>query len=121
MSLASDESAHRGQFFFDLCVCVYYHGELANLHLVAMPMFEHHSIVNIFNLIAKFMDALYIKWHAKLIGVLTKGENTMMGHHASIVTRLIDRADNDVLHIWCAPHQINIVVKAVAEGINNGV
>jgi len=84
-------------------------------------MFERHSIVNIFNLIAKFMDVLYIKWRAKLIGVSMDGENTMTSRHAGVVTRLVDCANNDVLRIWCALHHINIVVKATAEGINNGV
>jgi hypothetical protein len=31
------------------------------------------------------------------------------------------RAENDVLRIWCAPHQIDIVVKAAAEGIKDGI
>jgi hypothetical protein len=121
MSLVGDGSAHCGQSFFNLRVRVYYRDKLVNLHLVAMPMFERHSAVNIFNLIAKFMDALYIKWRAKLIGVLTDGGNTMTGCHAGVVTRLVDCADNNLLRIWCAPHQIDIVVKAVAKGIDNGV
>ncbi len=121
MSLASDKSAHHGQSFFDLRVHVCYRNELVNLHLVMMPMFECHSDINIFNLIAKFMDALYIKWRAKLIDVSMDDENTMTGRHASVVTRLVDCANNDVLCIWCALHQINIVVKAIAKGINNSV
>jgi hypothetical protein len=67
------------------------------------------------------MDALSIKWHAKLIGVSTDDDNTMTGRYANVVTRLIDCANNDVMHISCAPHQIDIVVKAIAEGIDNGV
>ncbi|CAK9872571.1 unnamed protein product [Sphagnum jensenii] len=90
MSLVGDGSTHRGQSFFDLCVHACYRGELVNLHLVAIPMFDHHSAVNIFNLIVKFMDALYNKWRAKLIGVSTDGENTMTGRHAGVVTRLVD-------------------------------
>jgi hypothetical protein len=121
MSVAGNRSAHRDQSFFDLHVHVYYRGELVNLHLVAMPMFERHSVVNIFNLITKFMDALYIKWPAKLIDVSTDGENTMTGHHAGVVTRFVKCAENDVLHISCATHQIDIVVKATADGIDNGV
>jgi hypothetical protein len=104
MSLAGDGSAHRDRSFFDLRVRVYYRDELVNLHLVVMPMFERHSVINIFNLIAKFMDALYIKWCAKLIGVSTANENTMMGRHAGVVTRLVDCVDNNVLRIWCTPH-----------------
>jgi hypothetical protein len=121
MSLAGDGSTHRGQSFFDLRLRVCYRGDLVNLHLVALPMFERHSAVNIFNLIAKFMDAMYSKWRSKLIGVSTDGENTMIGRHAGIVTRLIACADNNVLRIWCAPHQIDIVVKAAVKAIDNGV
>jgi hypothetical protein len=84
-------------------------------------MFERHSAMNIFNLIAKFMDVLYSKWRSKLIGVSTDGENTMTGRHAGVITRLVACADNNVLRIWCTPHQINIVVKAAVEAIDNGV
>jgi hypothetical protein len=121
MSLASDGSTHRDQSFFDLHLRICYCGDLVNLHLVALPMFERHSAMNIFNLIAKFMDTLYSKWRSKLIGVSTDGENTMTGHHAGVVTRLVACADNNVLQIWCALHQINIVVKAAVEAIDNGV
>jgi hypothetical protein len=121
MSLAGDGSTHHGQSFFDLHLRVCYHDDLVNLHLVALAMFERHSAMNIFNLIAKFMDALYSKWRSKLIGVLTDGENTMTCHHAGVITRLVACADNNVLRIWCTPHQINIVVKAVVEAIDNSV
>jgi hypothetical protein len=77
--------------------------------------------MNIFNLIAKFMDALYSKWRSKLISVSTDSENTMTGRHAGVVTRLVVCAANNVLQIWCTPHQINIVVKVAVEAIDNGV
>jgi hypothetical protein len=121
MSLAGDGSTHCGQSFLNLCVHVCYRGKLVNLHLIVMPMFERHSVVNIFNLIAKFMNALYIKWCAKLIDVSPDGENTMTSRHAGIVTNFVNCTDNNVLRIWCTPHQIDIVVKATAEGIDNGV
>jgi hypothetical protein len=91
------------------------------LHLIAMPMFERHSTVNIFNMIAKFMDALYIKWLTKLIDVSTDGENTMTSCHVGVVTHLVDCADNDVLRIWCTSHQIDIVVKVADEAIDNSI
>jgi hexokinase len=58
MLLIDDGSTHHKQSFFDLRMRVCYSGELVNLHLVAISMFECHSAKNIFNLIAKFMDAL---------------------------------------------------------------
>jgi hypothetical protein len=66
MSLAGDGNTHHDQLFFDLHMRVFYCGNLVNLHLVAMPMFEQHTTLNIFNMISKFMDVLYNKWCAKL-------------------------------------------------------
>ncbi len=84
-----------------------------------MPMFERHMALNVFNMINKFMDALYSKWCTKLIDMSTDGENTMCWH-ASVVTRIVTCAEHKVLQIWCAPHQINIVVKASTKSINDG-
>ncbi len=82
-------------------------------------MFEHHLALNIFNLIAKFMDALYVKWRAKLISMWLESENTMMGRHAGMV--IIACVENEVLRIWCALHHIDIVVKAIAKGIDDSI
>jgi hypothetical protein len=67
------------------------------------------------------MDVLYVKWCTKLIDMSSDGKNTMTGHHAGVVTRIVTCVENEVLCIWCTPHQIDIVVKAVAEGIDNDI
>jgi hypothetical protein len=120
MSLAGDGNTHRDQSCFNMRLCVYYHDNLLNLHLVAMAMFEGHTTLNIFNMISKFMDALYSKWHVKLIDMSTNGENTMTGRHTGVMTNIVTCAEHKVLQIWCASHQINIVVKASTESINGG-
>jgi hypothetical protein len=104
MSLAGDGSTHRGQSFFDLRVRICFHGRLLNLHLVVIPMFDRHTADNIFNMLVKFLDALYGKWRAKLIGMSSDGENMMTGRHTGLVTRMIACAENPVLRIWCALH-----------------
>jgi hypothetical protein len=38
-----------------------------------------------------------------------------------MVTCIIACADNKVLRIWCTSHQIDIVVKATIEGIDDGI
>jgi hypothetical protein len=43
------------------------------------------------------------------------GKNTMTGRHTYLVTRMIACAENPVLRIWCALHQIDLVVKSAAE------
>jgi hypothetical protein len=57
LSLASDGNTHRGQHFFDLRMC--YHDVLLNLHLVAIPQFDRHIVLNTFNMLVKFLDVLY--------------------------------------------------------------
>ncbi len=78
-------------------------------------MFDRHTVRNIFNMLVKFLDALYGKWCAKLIGMSSNDENMMTGRHTGLVTRMIACAKNPVLRIWCALHQIDLVVKSVAE------
>jgi hypothetical protein len=99
MSLAGNDSIHRGQSFFDLHVRICFRGQLLNLHLVAIPMFDHHTTNNIFNMLVKFLDTLYDKLRAKLIGMSSVGENTMTGRHTGLVTRMIACAENPVLRI----------------------
>jgi len=54
-----------------------------------MLMFERHTTFIIFNMISKFMDALYNKWCAKLINMSTDGKNTMTGRHHDMPARLV--------------------------------
>ncbi|RHY05403.1 hypothetical protein DYB36_006565 [Aphanomyces astaci] len=117
---AGDGSTHRGQSFFDLRLRLYWHGRLLNLHLVALPMFDCHTAENMFNMIVKLLDALFPKWRAKLIGVSSDGENTMTGRHRGLVTRLVAAAEYNVMRVWCAPHQIDIIAKKCADRIDGG-
>jgi hypothetical protein len=58
-SLVGDGSTHRGKSFFDLRMHICLKGQLLNLHLAAIPMFDRHTALNIFNMFVKFLDALY--------------------------------------------------------------
>jgi hypothetical protein len=80
---------HCGQSFFNLRLRAYYYGDLTNLHLVAIPMFERHTTENMFNMVVKFFDALYGRWCDKLIKVPSNGKNTMTNHHSWFVTCMV--------------------------------
>ncbi|CAK9222468.1 unnamed protein product [Sphagnum troendelagicum] len=77
LSLAGNGSTHCDQHFFNLRLCVCYRGVLLNLHLIAIPQFDRHTALNTFNMLVKFLDALYSLWRRKLINVGTNGEPTM--------------------------------------------
>jgi hypothetical protein len=100
--------------FFNMCIRICVNDILSNLHLVAIPMFEQHTIENIFNLIARFLDALSSTttiWHAKLMSMSIDGENNMTGCHHGVVTHLEQATKFPMLHIWCVSHEIDIVIK----------
>ena len=120
LSLAGDVSTHRGQSFFDLRLRLYWHGWLLNLHLVTLPMFDRHTAKNMFNMIDKLMEAFFPNWRAKLIGVSSDGGNTMTLRHRGLVTRLVSATEYNVLRVWCAPHQIDIIAKQNTDGIDGG-
>jgi hypothetical protein len=72
-------------------------------------------VLNTFNMLVKFLNALYSLWHRKLINVGTDGEPTMVGRLNGLVTRMAREAEHHVLHIWCPPHQMDVVVKEGVE------
>jgi hypothetical protein len=83
-------------------------------------MFERHTTVNMFNMVVKFLNALYDRWRDKLIRMSFNGENTMIDHHFGFVMRMVRSASNKVLHLWCAPHHIDIVIRVLTESILDG-
>jgi hypothetical protein len=79
-ALSFDGSQHRGTTFFDVRIRVGVNDVLYNLHLIAMPHFNHHTAANQ----EAMLDALFAGWTRKLIGVTTDGEKTNMGHHNGV-------------------------------------
>jgi hypothetical protein len=98
-SLASASNTHFEQSFFDLRVWICFKGRLYNLHLVGLPLFDRHTAEILYNLLYKFLDALYPDWRVKLFNASLDGENTMIGHHASLVTRIVLCSAFNVLRV----------------------
>lgn len=51
--IAKDGNTHCSSLFFNMCIYICIGNILSNLHLVTIPMFEQHTVKNIFNLIAR--------------------------------------------------------------------
>jgi hypothetical protein len=60
-------------------------------------------------------------WHNKLISVSNNGKNTMIGRHGGLVTLLEKEATNNIMCVWCAPHQMDIVIKKVMKAMMDGL
>jgi hypothetical protein len=120
-SIAGDGSTHYESTYFDICIQVGVNGVLHNLHLVIISFYGRHIVINILALIVKILDVLFPMWHDKLISVSSDGENTMTGCHGGLVTLLEKEATNNILRVWCAPHQMDIVIKKVTKAMMDGL
>jgi hypothetical protein len=65
------------------------------------------------------LDTLYACWRSKIIAFNTDGENTMIGWHAGVVTWIDHESETKLMCIWCAPHQIDFVVKDVSHSLDD--
>jgi hypothetical protein len=94
-------------------------GVLHNLHLIAMPHFDRHTAANQEAMLVKLLGALFIGWTRKLIGVTTDGEKTNMGHINGVQVRMVRCAEFKVVQIWCALHQLDLVVHVAVDEVND--
>ncbi|CAK9879569.1 unnamed protein product [Sphagnum jensenii] len=60
-------------------------------------------------------------WHDKLISVSNNGENTITSRHGGLVTLLEKEVINNILHVWCVLHQMDIVIKKVMKVMMDGL
>ena len=82
-----------------------------NIHVVALPMRERHTGLYMFNLISEFFNALSDCWKSKLIGISSDGTSSMTGRHAGVVTRLHQVTLPGCYRVWCAAHQMDLVIQ----------
>ncbi len=115
-----DDSQHRGRTFFDVRIRVGVNGVLHNLHLIAMPHFDRHTTANREAMLVKLLGVLFVGWTRKLIGVMTDGEKTNMGHVNDVQVRMVWCAMFKVVQIWCLPHQLDLVVHVAIDEVDGG-
>lgn len=111
-SLASDASTHHGRSYLANRIRIHIDGRLYNLHLVAIPMYEHHTGENMFILIRRVLDVVCPRWRMQMIGVGSDGAKSMMGQFQGVVTRLANESANTKFYrVWCGLHQLDLVLK----------
>ncbi|KAI9911316.1 hypothetical protein PsorP6_009034 [Peronosclerospora sorghi] len=93
-------------------VCV--NGNLHNVHLVVVPFFDRHTVENTVKLITTLLET------EKIIAITTDGENTNTGWRNGVVARLNLMATHQLMRVWCAPHQGDIVIRTATNEMDNG-
>jgi len=115
--LATNSSTHQSMSYLDIRICVCSNGSL-ELHLIAVPFYDRHTAENIVAMICHILDAFYARWRSKIIVFSTNGENTMIRRCVSVVTWIDHKFEIKLMHIWCAPHHIDLVMKDVSHSLD---
>lgn len=119
-SIAFDSSNHRGGSYFAQRIRFYRSGDVINLHLLSVPMFERHTAANMFALSVKVLDVVCPSWRDKLLGIGTDGANVMTGRLGGMATLLEKEASFMVHRTWCLLHQIDLIAKDCLSSLFEG-
>ncbi|KAI9915742.1 hypothetical protein PsorP6_007650 [Peronosclerospora sorghi] len=101
-----------------ILVCV--NGNLYNVHLVVVPFLDRHTAENTVKLITTLLETVCAPWQDKIIAITTDGENTNTGWRNGVLARLNRMATHQLMRVWCAPHQGDIVIRAATNEMDNG-
>jgi hypothetical protein len=112
-SIALDGGNSSNSSYLDVRVRVCIKGNIYNWHLAAIPMRGSHTGERMFSLIATLLDSLGYDRRKRLIGATSDGASSMTGRYQGVVTRLQQVAPAGFYRIWCAAHQLDLVVKRV--------
>ena len=82
-------------------------------------MFVSHTRLNMFNLLKKTMDALCVGWEKKLIGFILDGASNLTGCVHGLGTRIGNEACAGFYRVWCAAHQLDLVMQDVLKSMHN--
>ncbi|KAG7371412.1 hypothetical protein IV203_019982 [Nitzschia inconspicua] len=94
-------------------------GSLEYLHILAIPMREHHTGEYQYDLIVETMNVLAPDWRHQLIGITTVGASTMTGCIQGTCTRLSNECHGNIFRVWCGAHQLDLVVKKAFNQLMN--
>ena len=105
-------STHISTSYLDIRIRLYLdHTGIINLHGLAIPVFDRHTGLVIFETASKALDALCESWRDVIIGVSTDGEKKMTGRVSGVATRFQEVAKPGFIRIWCETHQLDIVLQ----------
>jgi hypothetical protein len=88
--------------------------------LTAVPFNDWHTALNIAAMIHCILDALLPNWQSKIIAFSTDSENTMTGWYSGVVTQINKEPSFNLMRIWCAPHQVDLLVKEASHSMHEG-
>jgi len=93
--------------------------EVYNFHFLAIPLFDSHTGENMINVVAKFLDALYMPWRNILVSALTDGARSITGRIQGLATRSGKCTTGKLIRIWCGLHHLNFTMQSIFKAALN--
>jgi len=84
---------------------------IINLHLLAIPVYDRHTGLVIFEVASKALDVLCPSWRDMIIGISTDGERKMTGRVSGATTLFQNVSRPGFIKIWCGAHQLDLVLQ----------
>jgi hypothetical protein len=116
-SIAADMATHLGTSYLDVRLRFCESFKIINVHLLAIPMHESHTGEAMYDTMSKCMAALSDSWLKRVIGISTDGARNMTGRFQGLATRLQRNALPGLTRVWCANHQLDILMQAFYKSV----
>jgi hypothetical protein len=117
-SIAFDGAAVQGRSLLDIRLRLLEGGRIENLHLLAIPLRESHTCLGMAKPVHSFTKVLCGEsWKSKLFGICTDGAGNMTGRESGAVTHLASGAFPRFFRVWCAAHQLHLVIQDVMSAL----
>ncbi len=110
-SIGLDAGNNACSSYCDIRMWCFFKGNLQNLHLLAIPIWEQHTGEYQYNLVVSLLDVLAPNWRHELIGTAMDGASTMTGCIQGTCTHLSNECHSRIFQIWCGAHQLDLVMK----------
>jgi hypothetical protein len=92
--------------------------EVENVQLVAIPLRDSHKGLEMAKILEKVMlEVGGESWRETLVGIATEGARNMTGRHSGAVTRMVEGTLPGFYRIWCAAHQLDLVIQSVISSL----
>jgi len=115
-SVGVDGASHKSEGYLDVRICFPIHGDIVNVHAVAIPMGkEAHTGANYAAAVIAYINYLCPNGLSKLMGITTDGAANMTGCAKGFNKILSDAAVNAgspsrPYVVWCLLHRANLCV-----------
>ena len=106
-SVGMDMASHMSLSYLDIQICFFHKGKIHNFHLLAIPIYTHHTAKQIFLNACKVFDVLCPWWQEILISVVSDGEQKMTGCIQGVAT-CFEHVCKPFFCIWCGLHQLDL-------------